>query len=90
LVLAGTLIAPRWRLGRSEDETVAEVRKLVVKGEAEEAIQLIDEWVEHDSLKKGGGLGHPDLGAALHHDRKVRGLEQLRAERVGEDLGREK
>jgi len=81
LVLVAILIALRWLLGRSEDETVAEVKKLIAKGEAERAIKFIDEWIEQNSLKKPGG--YPGLGAALYHDRKVRKLEQLRAELLG-------
>ena len=84
LVLVGILIALRWLLSRSEDVTVAEVKGLIAKGETEKAIQLIDEWIEHNSLKKGGGMGYPGLGAALYHDRKVRKLEQLRAKLLGE------
>jgi len=83
LVLVGVLIALRWLLGRSEDATVAEVKELIARGEAEKAIQLIDEWIEHNSLKKGCGMGYPGLGAALDHDRKVRKLQRLRAELLG-------
>jgi hypothetical protein len=89
LVLVGIVIALRWLLSRSEDETVAEVKKLIARGEAEKAIRLIDEWIEHNSLKKGGGMGYPGLGAALDHDRKVRKLQRLRAELLGEGGTRE-
>lgn len=86
-VLVGLLIALRLLLGRSEDETVAEVKALIARGETERAIRAIDEWVEHNSLKKGKGMGYPGLGAALYHDRKVRKLKQLRAELLEDKRG---
>jgi len=87
LVLVGILIAVRLLLSRVEDETVAEVKALIGKGETENAVQFIDEWVEHNSLAKGRGMGYPGLGAALYHDRKVRKLMQLRAELLEDKRG---
>jgi hypothetical protein len=42
---AGVPTSLRWLRSRSEDETVADVKKLIARGEADKPIQLIDRWI---------------------------------------------